>query len=102
MQKRGDFRRARREQASAPSPALTRDDLLPRLELVERRLDELVAPKRNVRQLDPAQVQRVRHTIQAYAFCAPVLIDADGGVIDGWVRVEATRQLGLTTRPSNP
>lgn len=31
--------------------------------------------------------------------CVPVIIDSDGTVLDGWARVEAARQIGLTRLP---
>lgn len=74
-----------------------RNDLSPRLELVERRVETLHMPKRRVRKCDPIHVREVADAIRAFGFTVPVLITADGEIIDGVVRVEAGRQVGLET-----
>lgn len=76
-----------------------RNDLLPRLHLVDRNPDSLAAPKRNVRALEAAHVKEVAQSITVLGFSVPVVIDGDGNVIDGLVRVEAAKQLGLPTVP---
>lgn len=74
-----------------------RNDLSPRLDLVERQIETLRLPKRRVRKLDPVHVREVANAIRAFGFTVPVLITADGEIIDGVVRVEAGRQAGLET-----
>lgn len=76
-----------------------RNDLPPRLEFVERAPGELKAPARNARKLDPDHVAEVAAAITALGFCDPVLIDRDGLVLDGTVRVEAAKRLGLPCIP---
>ena len=49
---------------------------------------------------DPAHVREIANAITALGFCAPVLIDQDGRVLDGWARIEAARQTGLKGRPA--
>jgi hypothetical protein len=68
-----------------------RNDLLPKLQLLDRGIDELVPPARNARPADPAHVREIASAIATLGFCVPVLIDQDDRVIDGWARVEAAR-----------
>ena len=44
-------------------------------------------------------MREVANAISAFGFCAPVLVGKDNAVIDGVVRVEAARQLGLNRAP---
>ena len=76
-----------------------RNDLRPHLDLVERPIGDLRPPARNVRPPDPAHGREVASAIVTLGFCAPVLIDRDNRVLDGWVRVEAARQVGLAHLP---
>ena len=96
--------RRRREQATALSAATAsvrrvRNDLLPKLVLVERPISTLMPPKRNVRRVDPAHVREAVASISALGFCAPVVIDDNNVILDGAVRVEAAKQLGLPSLP---
>ena len=90
--------RQRRLSLDRPSPAggHTRNDLTPRLMSVERAPEALTAPSRAVRRCDHAHVQRVAAAIRAHGFCDPVLIDAQNRILDGVIRVEAAKLLGLT------
>jgi ParB-like chromosome segregation protein Spo0J len=76
-----------------------RNDVLPRLELVDILLDELRLPTRKVRDSDPAHVRDVAGSISALGFCVPVLVGKDKLVLDGAIRVEAARLLGLARVP---
>ena len=84
---------------AAASAVRPRNDLLPKLQLVERNIDDLSAPARNVRTADPAHVREIANAIATLGFSVPVLIDQDGRVLDGWARVEAARQMGLRRLP---
>lgn len=89
-------RREALERLSTPVPACPpRNDPLPNLDLVYVPLEDLRMPSREIRKLDPAHVREVAGSISTLGFCAPVLIGRDNAVIDGAVRVEAARQLGL-------
>ncbi|WP_375459502.1 site-specific DNA-methyltransferase [uncultured Enterovirga sp.] len=79
--------------------ARPRNDLLPQLDLVDRPVERLRPPARNVRPADPAHVREIANSIATLGFCAPVLIDQEDRVLDGWARVEAARQIGLTRLP---
>ena len=85
---------------SSVSPErILRNDLLPSLDLVRVPLENLRSPSRKIRKLDPAHVLEVANSIRTLGFCAPVLVGKDDAVIDGLVRVEAARQIGLDRVP---
>jgi DNA modification methylase len=101
-QLKGKSRRRREglKRLSTPAPARApRNDPLPSLDLVYVPLEDLRMPSRQMRKLDLAHVREVASAISALGFCAPVLIGRDNAVIDGAVRVEAARQLGLSRIP---
>ena len=77
----------------------TRNHLLPQLDLVYVLLEDLRTPAREVRKLDPAHVREVANSIGTLGFCAPVLVGKDNLVLDGAVRVQAARLLGLGRAP---
>jgi hypothetical protein len=86
--------------AVASSPArLSRNDLLPALDLVYVLLKELRTPAREVRKLDLPHVREVANSITTFGFCAPILVGKDNLVLDGVVRVEAARLLDLGRVP---
>jgi DNA modification methylase len=101
----GQLRRKsqRRREALAGSHevmgTVRRNDLLPKLKLVERSIDDLLPPARNARPADPDHVREIVSSIAALGFCVPVLVDEDGRVLDGWARVEAARQTGIRLLP---
>lgn len=80
-------------------PGLRRNDLLPHLELQEVALSDLKAAARSLRKLDPVHVREVMRAIEALGFLHPVLIGRDNLVLDGLVRLEAARLLGLAEIP---
>src|SRR5450759_645601 len=77
----------------------SRNDLTPKLHLVDRTPGDLVIPARNVRKIDPAHLREVANAIAALGYCVPVLIDEHNNVLDGVVRVAAAKQLGLASIP---
>ena len=88
------------ERSRSPSPARApRKDPLPNLDLAYIPLEDLRMPSREIRKLDSAHVREVANAISTLGFCAPVLVGRDNAVIDGAVRVEAARQLGLGRAP---
>ncbi len=44
-------------------------------------------------------VREIVSSIASLGFCVPVLVDQDGRVLDGWARVESTRQTGIRLLP---
>ena len=84
---------------NALAPDRLRNDLAPRLELVERAAVDLVVPARNVRKIEPAHLREIATSISSLGFCDPVLIDEQNRVLNGAVRVEAAKLIGLSHIP---
>jgi DNA modification methylase len=76
-----------------------RNDVLPSLALVDIRVDDLRRSSRRIRKADPAHIREVAASISALGFCAPVLIGRANEVLDGDIRVEAAKFLGLAAVP---
>lgn len=77
---------------------MRRNDLSPHLELQTLLLSNLKCPGA-VRNIDPLHVQEVARSISALGFTHPVIVDHHRQLVDGHVRVEAARQLGLNEVP---
>jgi DNA modification methylase len=100
LKNKGRRRRESLSRCSGPPSRLPlRNHLLPSLDLLYVPLEEVRTPKREIRKLDPAHVCEVANAINGLGFCAPVLVGRDNAVIDGAIRVEAARQLGLGRVP---
>ena len=84
---------------SSPAPRPTRNDLVPKFALIECPPTDLVVPARNVRKIKAAHLREVATAISSLGFCDPVLIDERNAVLDGVVRVEAAKLLGLPRIP---
>jgi ParB-like nuclease domain len=96
--------RSRRYRLSAQSGsqgfgATRRNDISPMLAITETPVSHLRPPSRGIRKSDAAHVQEVANSISAPGFCVPVLIGRGGIVLDGWIRVEAAKALGLDPIP---
>jgi DNA modification methylase len=78
---------------------IVRNDLLPKLQLVDRAPAEVILPQRNVRDLDPAHVRETASAVSHLGFSVPILIDHDNNLVDGAVRLEAAKLLGLPRVP---
>lgn len=94
--RRGDL--AHMAQATR-TPNARRNDLLPAISISYASVGELRPSKRKLRKLDPAHVREVASSISALGFCDPLLIGRGGAVLDGEIRLEAARLLGLETVP---
>ncbi|HEY8649598.1 MAG TPA: ParB N-terminal domain-containing protein, partial [Chthoniobacterales bacterium] len=84
--------------ASAP-PLRRRNDLLPPLVVEVMSPADLVSPARNVRRQEAAHIREVAASIAELGFCDPVLIGSGNTVLNGMIRVEAAKQLGLPRIP---
>lgn len=95
-------RRQSLARAARPSAAArrARNDILPPLELVQVPIDDLKTASRKVRKKDPAHVREVAAAISELGFCDPVLIGKDNHVLDGEIRIDAARLIGLATVPA--
>jgi hypothetical protein len=78
-----------------------RNDLLPPLELVDVRLDDLKLSQRRLRRRDPAHIREVANSIAGLGYSKPILIGPDNEVIDGETVIEGVRLLGLEATSSS-
>jgi ParB-like chromosome segregation protein Spo0J len=62
-------------------------------------IEALIPYARNARKHSDEQVAQIAASIREFGFNAPVLVDADNGIIAGHGRVLAARKLGLTDVP---
>lgn len=72
-----------------------RNDLLPKLTLETVPISHLVSARHPVRKTSNSQIARVARIIRSVGFRDPPLIGKDREIIDGHIRVEAARSLGL-------
>lgn len=68
----------------------------PKMEVEEWPIDSLIEYARNPRENDD-QVDRMCGAIKEYGFLLPILIERDGGVVDGHLRLKAARRLKMET-----
>jgi DNA modification methylase len=80
---------------ASTAPRKRRNDLLPQLEFVSIQVDALNLPLRKTRKRAPAHVREVMGSISALGFCVPILVGRNNLVLDGEIRVEAAKALGL-------
>jgi DNA modification methylase len=100
LQARNRRRRAQMAAASqVASSGPRRNDLLPALTLEYVRLSDLRPSAAKLRRLEPNHVREVAVSIARLGFCDPLLIGADGELIDGEARFGAAEQLGLEHAP---
>jgi len=92
-------RRQRLGAERAESERSCRNDLLPELAIRTAALSELRPSPRRVRKSSDAQIGRLIASIKDLGFAVPILI-RDSEIIDGHVRVEAARRLGLEHVPA--
>jgi DNA modification methylase len=102
-QLKGKGRRRREAQARLARPSARprplRNDVLPTLEITYVPLENLRSPARKVRKIDPAHARDVASAMSELGFCVPVLVGNNNVMIDGEVRVEAAKLLGLSRAP---
>lgn len=83
----------------AVTPKKLRNDLLPEFKVEKRKLSTLVPAKHRVRKSSKHQIARVARSIRSVGFRDPPLIGKEGEIVDGHIRVEATKSLGLSEIP---
>lgn len=76
-----------------------RNDLLPTLELRDARISELAPSPHRTRRSSPEQLERIMASIADLGFSQPILV-AGNEIVDGHVRTEAARRLGLEAVPA--
>ena len=72
----------------------------PVTEIIERTFTSFKPYPRNARTHSKKQIKQIAASIERFGFVNPVLIGDDGEIIAGHGRVEAARQLGMTTVPT--
>lgn len=68
------------------------------MEIIEKRVDDLIPYDRNPRHNDVA-VDAVAKSIREFGFKVPIVIDSQNVIIAGHTRLKATKQLELETVP---
>jgi ParB-like chromosome segregation protein Spo0J len=84
---------------AVPRPRVRRDNLLPLLAISYVSLSELRPAKRKLRRLDLVHAREVASATGALGFCQPILVSRGNEMIDGEVRFEAAKLLGLDVVP---
>jgi DNA modification methylase len=80
-------------------PAAIRNDLLPDLTIINVDVTQLLPASRRTRRLNEDHIERLMISIADLGFTVPILV-ADSTIIDGHVRLEAARRLGLPQVPA--
>jgi DNA modification methylase len=77
-----------------------RNDLMPNLTIELIRTSDLLASERRVRKFDRGDMMEVANNLSAFGFVQPLVIGRDGqSIVDGELRFEAARWLGLEEVP---
>jgi len=93
-------REASAEQTQAGDrPRARRNDLRPRLELVDLPIATLRAARRRIHKLDEAHVTDIVGSLEAFGVSRPILVSGNREIVDGHDVVEAARRLGLHDLP---
>ena len=69
------------------------------MKVVEKKLTEITAYKKNAKKHDKKQVANVAESIRQYGFVQPVVVDKDGVIVIGHCRVLAAKSMGLESVP---
>jgi ParB-like chromosome segregation protein Spo0J len=64
-------------------------------------LDDLIPSTHNPRKHSRQQIRAIAKSIEAFGFCAPLLVDKKRQIIAGHGRYEAAKFLGLVPSPCN-
>jgi hypothetical protein len=70
------------------------------LAVVYRTLSDLTRHPTNARTHTPKQLKMLGKAIQTFGFTAPILIDESGSILAGHARMEAAKEVGLTSVPT--
>ena len=80
-----------------PGTRKQRNDLQPRLEMVEVAIDDLHFEEPRLRPLKKKHAERIRRSILRLGNSVPIIIGPGNEVIDGQGRVDVARELGLSS-----
>ena len=96
-------RRQRQHRSAEAEGARTRtprrNDLRPRLRMLDVPVAELRGAKRRIHKRDEAHVLAVMASIEGFGISAPILVTGDLEIVDGHTTVEAAGRLGIETLP---
>jgi ParB-like chromosome segregation protein Spo0J len=81
------------------SPRPRRNDLAPRLRLETRTLESLRPASRSVRCRDVKQSAKLQASLERFGLCRPILIDAEGTIVEGHGLWEVARAQGVSEVP---
>ena len=81
------------------SPRPRRNDLAPTLRFETRALESLRPAARPVRRRDAKQSAKLEASVGRYGLCRPILIDADGTIVEGHGLWEVARKQGVSEVP---
>jgi DNA modification methylase len=84
---------------AAHAPSLRRNDLAPRLRLETRSLDSLRPASRQVRRREAKQSAKLQTSLSRFGLCRPILIDAEGTIVEGHGLWEAAKAHGVSEVP---
>ncbi|WP_016743989.1 DNA modification methylase [Rhizorhabdus wittichii] len=74
---------------------VARNDPAPKLRSERWPLDRLKDADRRTRRTSPVQLERVMQSVSQLGFLKPVIISADGKIVDGHILVEVARRMGV-------
>ena len=63
-------------------------------------LERIFPYARNARQIPPEAIEKVARSIREFGWRQPIVVDTDGVIIVGHVRLLAAKKLGLEEAPS--
>lgn len=98
-------RARRRREANAEQnrtsndPRYIRNDLLPKIDLVDVAIATLRSARRRLHKSNEAHITGIKKSIGAFGVCRPVLISSERRIIDGHDVVEAARRLSMQSLP---
>lgn len=74
-------------------------DLDRKLQIVYRKVEDLIPYERNSRTHSEEQIEKVVASIKEFGWTNPILIDEEQGIIAGHGRLEAAKRLGMKEVP---
>jgi len=81
---------------SSHAPPARRNDLAPALRLENRSPDSLRPASRQVRRRDAKQSAKLQVSIERFGLCRPILIEADGTIVEGHGLWEVAKAQGVS------
>jgi DNA modification methylase len=94
---KGRGRRKRQAALVQAASHCLRNDIMPPVEFVEISIDELKAPSRKLRKVDLARMREIAGLMSRFQYYGVLLIGKSNSIVDGYVRFEAAKLLGLRT-----